>query len=60
MSKSFHGICAVDRLELMVPPGMITALVGPSGCGKTTLLRLVAGLEVPDGGWVLISDQVVA
>ncbi|MFC6591548.1 ATP-binding cassette domain-containing protein [Deinococcus lacus] len=42
----------VDRLELEASPGELLTLLGPSGCGKTTTLRLIAGLEKPDGGQV--------
>lgn len=44
------GTKALDRVTLKVPTGSITSIVGPSGCGKTTLLRLLAGLEIPTAG----------
>jgi ABC-type Fe3+/spermidine/putrescine transport system ATPase subunit len=47
-------------LDLEVKTGEIFALLGPSGCGKTTALRIVAGLETPDTGEVLVDDQRVA
>jgi multiple sugar transport system ATP-binding protein len=59
--KSFMGgkIIALQDINLKIPNGMFTSVLGPSGCGKTTLLRLVAGLEKPDTGEVLIRDSIV-
>jgi sulfate/thiosulfate transport system ATP-binding protein len=48
---------AVDDVSFTAPPGCITALLGPSGSGKTTVLRLIAGLERPDRGRVVIRDR---
>ena len=48
---------AVDHVSLSVEQGTLLALLGPSGCGKTTLLRLIAGLERPDGGQVWLGGQ---
>jgi multiple sugar transport system ATP-binding protein len=60
VSKVFpDGTRAVDDVDLDIPDGKLVALVGPSGCGKTTLLRMVAGLEVPTGGAIRIGDEVV-
>ncbi len=56
VSKSFGDFHAVDDLSLSVPHGSFFALLGPSGCGKTTTLRMVAGLDQPDSGRVLIGD----
>ena len=50
LSFSYGDVRAVDDVSIVVPGGTVTALLGPSGCGKTTLLRLIAGLERPDGG----------
>jgi iron(III) transport system ATP-binding protein len=56
-----HGtLVAVDGASLDVPRNGITALVGPSGCGKTSLLRAIAGFEVPSGGTVSIAGRPVA
>ncbi len=51
---------AVDHLDLDVSSGEILCLLGPSGCGKTTLLRLIAGFEMPDAGRVRIAGKPVA
>lgn len=45
---------AVDGVDLDVPPGQFLSVMGPSGSGKTSLLNLMAGLDDPDSGWVLI------
>ena len=57
--KRFGATVACDHLDLDVSSGELVALLGPSGCGKTTLLRLIAGLEVPDAGAVLFDGQDV-
>lgn len=49
LSKTFHGTTVLQPTDLDIPAGQILVLLGPSGCGKTTLLRLIAGLEQPDG-----------
>ncbi|PWS39260.1 spermidine/putrescine ABC transporter ATP-binding protein [Falsiroseomonas bella] len=50
---------AVDGVSLELPRGALLALLGPSGCGKTTTLRMIAGLEVPDTGRVVVADRDV-
>jgi spermidine/putrescine transport system ATP-binding protein len=57
--KEFPGFVAIDNLDLKVPAGEFFALLGPSGCGKTTTLRLVAGLETPSSGSILIGNKDV-
>ncbi len=59
LTKHFGGGNAVDGIDLMVREGEFLVLLGPSGCGKTTLLRMLAGLEVPSSGDVLIGGRVV-
>jgi putative spermidine/putrescine transport system ATP-binding protein len=49
LSKTFNGVTVLHPTDLEIPSGEILVLLGPSGCGKTTLLRLIAGLETPDG-----------
>jgi multiple sugar transport system ATP-binding protein len=57
--KHFGDTHAVDGVDLATTEGEYLVLLGPSGCGKTTLLRLIAGLEQPTSGDVLIGGQVV-
>jgi sulfate transport system ATP-binding protein len=56
-TKRFGDFVALDDVSIEVPDGSLTALLGPSGSGKSTLLRVIAGLEEPDSGRVLISDR---
>jgi spermidine/putrescine transport system ATP-binding protein len=57
--KEFPGFVAIENLDLHIPAGEFFALLGPSGCGKTTTLRLVAGLEEPTRGQILIGGKDV-
>jgi sulfate transport system ATP-binding protein len=57
VTKRFGDFVALDDVSISVPDGGLTALLGPSGSGKSTLLRVIAGLEQPDDGRVLISGQ---
>jgi spermidine/putrescine transport system ATP-binding protein len=59
VTKRFPGFTAIDDLSLEIPAGSFFALLGPSGCGKTTTLRLVAGLEEPTEGQILIGGKDV-
>lgn len=55
--KRFGPHAAVQAVSFRVEPGSLFALLGPSGCGKTTTLRLIAGLEVPDAGEILLRGR---
>lgn len=60
VSRRYGSVLALDEVSLDVPPGQILCLLGPSGCGKSTLLRIVAGVERPSGGRVLMNGQEIA
>ena len=55
--KTFGTFVALDDVSLDFATGELTALLGPSGCGKTTLLRIIAGLEQPDAGTVVLHGE---
>ena len=57
VSKRFGDFVALKDVSFSVPPGELVALLGPSGGGKTTMLRIIAGLEVPDTGVVLLEGE---
>src|SRR6266550_2873800 len=59
VTKRFGDFVALDDVSVDVPTGSLTALLGPSGSGKSTLLRVIAGLERPDAGTVLLDDEDV-
>ena len=59
ISKIFGDVRAVDGIDLQAREGEFLVLLGPSGCGKTTLMRMIAGLEEPSSGAVLIDGQDV-
>ncbi|HVR12774.1 MAG TPA: ATP-binding cassette domain-containing protein, partial [Gaiellaceae bacterium] len=57
--KRFGDFTALDGVSVDVPSGSLTALLGPSGSGKSTLLRVIAGLETPDEGTVVLAGEDV-
>jgi len=60
VSRRFGDFTAVDRVTLRIEAGEFFTLLGPSGCGKTTLLRMIAGFDLPDGGRILLNGQDLA
>ncbi len=59
LTRSYSGRAVVDDLSLTVEAGQVTCLLGPSGCGKSTTLRMIAGVETPDQGRILIDGAEV-
>ncbi|HZL97785.1 MAG TPA: ABC transporter ATP-binding protein [Terriglobales bacterium] len=59
ISKLFGNVRAVDHVDLATNEGEFLVLLGPSGCGKTTLLRMIAGIEEPSEGDMVIDGRVV-
>lgn len=57
IKKRFGQFNALNDISLDVPTGELVALLGPSGCGKTTLLRIIAGMELPDGGTIAFHGE---
>jgi spermidine/putrescine ABC transporter ATP-binding subunit len=60
LTKRFGPVAAVDEVSFDIAPNEFFALLGPSGCGKTTLLRMLAGLETPTEGRIIIDGQDMA
>jgi len=57
LTKSFGAVRAVDGLDMVVRPGVVTAFLGPNGAGKTTTFRMLLGLVAPDSGTALIGGR---
>ncbi len=57
VTKEFGTFTAVNNVELTVPHGTFVCMLGPSGCGKTTLLRMIAGLDLPTGGTIQLDGE---
>ncbi len=60
LHRHFGPTKALDGMSLTIKPGELVSLLGPSGCGKTTVLRVLAGFEVPDSGKVLIDGKDIS
>ncbi len=59
LRKRFGELAAVDGVDLMLPPGRLTAIIGPNGAGKTTLINLVTGALPPDSGAVYFKGEAI-
>ena len=59
ISKAFQGKPVIKDFSLTIESGSFTTLLGPSGCGKTTLLRMIAGLDIPDEGEIFLGKTCV-
>lgn len=59
ITKIFGGNTVVDHVDLDIENGSLVSILGPSGCGKTTILRMIAGFEMPDDGDVLFDGESV-
>ena len=60
VSRRFGDFTAVDQVSISIEAGEFFTLLGPSGCGKTTLLRMIAGFDLPDGGRILLNGEDLA
>ena len=57
VSKEFPGVLALDKVSLTVLSGEVHALVGENGAGKSTLVKVLSGVQKPDGGEMLLNGQ---
>jgi spermidine/putrescine transport system ATP-binding protein len=60
VTRRFGELAAVDNVSLAIEAGEFFTLLGPSGCGKTTLLRMIAGFDLPDAGSILLDGRDLA
>jgi spermidine/putrescine transport system ATP-binding protein len=60
ITRRFGDFVAVDDVSLTIESGEFFTLLGPSGCGKTTILRMIAGFDIPDAGQILLDGQDLA
>ena len=60
VNKEFDGSVVVENFNLDVKKGEFVTFLGPSGCGKTTTLRMIAGLEMPTSGQILLNGKDIA
>lgn len=60
VSQGFGDVAVLDQIDLAVESGQVACLLGPSGCGKTTLFHIIAGLERPQSGQVLLDGEDIA
>lgn len=58
--KAFPGVVAVNKVDLVLYPSEVLALIGENGAGKTTLIKILAGARTPDGGEILINGEAAA
>ena len=60
VTRQFGALKAVDNVSLSIETGEFFTLLGPSGCGKTTILRMIAGFDLPDAGAILLDGKDLA
>lgn len=60
LTRCFGGRDVVSNVSLRVQPGQVTCLLGPSGCGKSTTLRMIAGVDHPDAGSVVVDGRILS
>ena len=60
ISHSYETEKIISNVSFNVQHNEVVSLLGPSGCGKTTLLRLAAGLEIPDAGFIKLNEKIIS